>query len=311
MQSPHPSDRSNDVTTRNQEPAAKRLRTLLARPGIRIAPAVHDCLGALVAEQAGFDLIFSGGFGISASRLGLPDLGYLTATEMIDAARAIARATRLPVIADMDTGYGNPLNVARTVMEAVAAGVAGIILEDQAWPKRCGHMEGKQVIDPAEHVEKIAAARHAAGDSDLVIVARTDARAIHGLEDALKRGERYLAAGADLLFVEAPRSRDELECIARHFPGHHLFANIIEGGKTPNLSARELETMGYKVVVFALSGLFAATEALQNCFAHLKHFGTTEGLAHRMDFAGFEKVIGLDRHRALEKKLMPRSDTSC
>jgi len=286
--------------------AGNRLRHLLANPGIRIAPAVYDCLGALVAEQVGFELIFSGGFGISASRLGKPDMGYLTATEMIDAARAIARATRLPVIADMDTGYGNPLNVVRTVEEAVAAGVAGIILEDQAWPKRCGHMEGKQVIDVEEHVEKIAAARHAAADSGLVIVARTDARAMHGLEEAMLRGERYLEAGADLLFVEAPRTREELVTVAQHFPRNHLFANIIEGGKTPNLSASELEAMGYKIVVFALSGLFAATEAIQNCFTHLKNHGTTEGLAHHMDFNGFEQVIRLDWHHALEQKLMPR-----
>ncbi|MBF0414569.1 MAG: oxaloacetate decarboxylase [Magnetococcales bacterium] len=282
--------------------AGQRLRHVLGQPGIRIAPAVYDCLSAIIAEQVGFDLIFSGGFSISASRLGKPDLGYLTATEMIDTVSAITRATNLPVIADMDTGYGNPLNVIRTVEDALGAGVGGIILEDQAWPKRCGHMEGKQVIDCSEHVEKIAAARFAAADSGLVIVARTDARAIHGLEEAIRRGEHYLKAGADMLFIEAPRSRDELATIARHFTGHHLFANIIEGGKTPNLSAQELESMGYKVVVFALSGLFAVTEALQQCFTHLKNHGTTRGLAHTMDFSAFERVIQLDKHQSLERR---------
>ncbi|HIJ82960.1 MAG: Carboxyvinyl-carboxyphosphonate phosphorylmutase [Magnetococcales bacterium] len=285
--------------------AGEKLRQLLARPGIKIAPAVYDCLGAMIAEQVGLELIFSGGFSISAAKLGKPDMGYLTATEMIDAARAISRATSLPVIADMDTGYGNPLNVVRTIEEVVACGVAGVILEDQVWPKRCGHMEGKQVIGVAEHCEKIRAARFAAGDSGLVIIARTDARAIHGLDDAMKRGEQYLQAGADMLFVEAPRTREELATVARNFPQHNLFANIIEGGKTPNLSAKELEDMGYKVVVFALSGLFAVTEALLNCFTHLQKSGTTQGLAHTMDFTGFEQVIRMDKHRLLEEKFLP------
>ncbi|MEO5327603.1 MAG: isocitrate lyase/PEP mutase family protein [Magnetococcus sp. THC-1_WYH] len=285
--------------------AGEHLRSRLAEPGIHIAPAVYDCLGALIAEQVGFHLIFSGGFSIAASRLGKPDMGYLTATEMIQAARSIAQATAIPVIADMDTGYGNPLNVIRTVEEAVSAGVAGIILEDQVWPKRCGHMEGKQVISVAEHVEKIRAARFAAQESGLVIVARTDARAIHGLQDAMARGERYLEAGADMLFVEAPRSVEELQTVAQRFPNQYLFANIIEGGKTPNLSADELQHMGYKVVVFALSALFAATEALQNCLSHLKKHGTTDGLAHTMNFKAFEQVIRLERHHALEKKFQP------
>ncbi|MBF0422290.1 MAG: oxaloacetate decarboxylase [Magnetococcales bacterium] len=278
------------------------LRQILHRPGIRIAPAVYDCLGAIVAEQVGFDLVFSGGFGISASRLGKPDLGYMTATEMVAAARDIAAATGLPVIADMDTGYGNPLNVIRTVEEVVRAGVGGIILEDQVWPKRCGHMEGKQVIGCAEHVEKIAAARFAAADSGLVIVARTDARADLGIEEAIHRGRRYLDAGADVLFVEAPQTREELALVADRFPSDHLFANIIEGGRTPNLSAMELERMGYKIVVFALSGLFAATEALQKCFTHLKNQGSTHGLTHTMDFRAFEKVIDLGRHQEWERR---------
>lgn len=285
--------------------AGEKLRHLLARPGIKIAPAVYDCLGAIIAEQVGFDLVFSGGFGISASRLGKPDMGFLTATEMIDSARHIAASTALPLIADMDTGYGNALNVMHTVEQVVAAGIAGIILEDQVWPKRCGHMEGKQVIETAQHVEKIKAARHAAGDSGLVIVARTDARAIHGLEDALHRGQCYLGAGADMLFVEAPKTVEELAIVARHFPGYPLFANIIEGGKTPNLSADELEQLGYKVVVFALSGLFAATEALQNCFTHLKKFGTTQNLSHQMNFDRFANVIRLADYHHLERKFVP------
>ncbi len=279
-----------------------RLRTMIAQPGICAAPAVYDCIGAMAAERAGFEFIFSSGFGIAASLLGKPDFGYLTACEMIAAADRIASSVLIPLIADMDTGYGNPLNVIRTVQEIVRTPVAGIILEDQEWPKKCGHFEGKRVISAEEHVEKIRAAVYARGDSGLVIVARTDARASEGLDAAIARGERYLEAGADVLFVEAPQSREELAQVARHFPGVPLFANIIEGGKTPNLSVTELEDMGYKLVAFALSGLFSATQAVLDCFQSLKTDGSTDNVNGSLSFEGFKELIRMDEHVELERK---------
>jgi len=285
-----------------------KLRTLIEQPGIHAAPAVYDCIGAMAAEQAGFNYIFSSGFGVAASQLGKPDLGYLTANEMIDAARHIAQCVPIPLIADMDTGYGNPLNVIRTVEEIVQTHVAGIILEDQVWPKKCGHFEGKQIITVDEQVEKIKAAVYARGDSNLVIIGRTDARAVEGLEGAIKRGERYLAAGADVLFIEAPQSRDELRDIARHFQGAPLFANIIEGGKTPNLSLNELEDMGYKLVAYALSGLFSATQALIECFATLKKDGGTQHINQKLSFESFKTIIRMNEHIALEKQFGVTND---
>jgi len=278
------------------------LRTLIEQPGIKAAPAVYDCLGAMVAEQAGFEFLFTSGFGLSASLLGKPDMGYLTASEMIGAACRIANSVSIPVIADMDTGYGNPLNVIRMVQEIAPSKVAGIILEDQEWPKKCGHFEGKRVIPVEEQVEKIKAAVYARGDSNLVIVGRTDARAIEGLQGAIARGEHYLEAGADVLFIEAPQSRDELKEIARHFTGVPLFANIIEGGKTPNLSVQELEEMGYKLAAFALSGLFSVTQALKDCFGRLKQDGSTENINQNLSFEQFKKVINIEKHIELERK---------
>lgn len=278
------------------------LRSLIEAPGIHAAPAVYDCLGALCAQRAGFRLLFTSGYGIAASRLGRPDLGYLTATEMVDAAGRIAASVELPVIADLDTGYGGALNVIRTVEDAVRAGVAGILLEDQEWPKRCGHFEGKRLVDAAEHAARIRAARHAAGESGLVIVARTDARAVEGLDSALERGARYLDAGADVLFVEAPQSRAELERIAARFAGAPLMANLIEGGRTPNLSSAELGAMGYRLVAFALSGLFAAAQALGECFSILARDGATASLGTALDFEGFKALIDMDRHLELERR---------
>ena len=275
---------------------------MLEQPGIHAAPAVYDCIGAMAAERAGFDFIFSSGFGIAASLLGKPDFGYLTASEMIDAAKRIAASVSIPLIADMDTGYGNPLNVIRTVEEIVQSQVAGIILEDQEWPKKCGHFEGKRVISTDEHIEKIKAAVYARANSNLVIVARTDVRALEGLDAAIQRGERYLEAGADVLFIEAPQSREELAQIARHFQGVPLFANIIEGGKTPNLTVTELEDMGYKLVAFALSGLFSATQALIDCFNTLKADGSTAHVNNTLSFDDFKEVIRMDKHVQLEKK---------
>ena len=278
-----------------------RLRKLIEGPGIVVLPGAHDVLSAKLIEQAGFPVVFTSGFGLSASTLGMPDLGLLTMTETLDRARRIVDAVSVPVVADMDTGYGNPLNVVRTVEECVRLGVAGIILEDQLWPKKCGHMEGKQVIPTDEQVEKLRAAVYARGDEDLVIIGRTDACAPLGLDEAISRGRAYSEAGADVVFVEAPRSLDELRTIAASFDVP-LFANMIEGGKTPFLSAEELEQLGFKMVVYPLSGLFAATRAIQEMAAHLKKTGSTLGYDRMVSFAEFEDVIGVGRFRDIEAR---------
>lgn len=283
------------------------LRKMLATSGIILSPGVYDCLSAKLAEKSGFDVVFTSGFGIAGSLLGYPDLGLLTATEMLHAAGNISRSVRIPLIADIDTGYGNPLNVIRTVKEAVDLGIAGIILEDQEWPKRCGHLEGKRLISLEEHVEKIRAARCARGESGLVIIARTDARSCIGLADAIDRGRAYYKAGADVIFIEAPQSIGELKEISSAFPTVPLLANMIEGGKTPCLSAQELEELGFTLGVFALSGLFAATKAIEVCFRFLKENGTTSGLETISSFKDYTEVIGMKKYQELEEKYAARN----
>ncbi|MEM4658622.1 MAG: isocitrate lyase/PEP mutase family protein [Candidatus Methanosuratincola sp.] len=277
---------------------ARLLRRLISSPGVMVVPGVYDCIGARLAERVGFPCVFTSGFGISASAFGLPDLGLVTATEMLSSIGRIAEGIAIPLVADIDTGYGGVLNVMRTVGEAVRLGVAGVILEDQEMPKRCGHFEGKRVIPAEEHAAKIRAARDAGGE--IVIVARTDARAPLGLDEAIRRGRVYLEAGADVLFIEAPESREELVEVARAFPGVYLFANMVEGGKTPLMDAKELEALGYKIVVFPLSGLFAATSAIRECFENLKRHGGAQGHPG-CSFREFEEMIGAHRLREIEK----------
>ena len=278
-----------------------KLREILERPGILVLPGIYDCIGAKLIEQLGFEVVFTSGFGISGSTLGRPDFGFLTATETLYSVWRIAQSVDIPLVADLDTGYGNPLNVVRTVDDAVRLGVAGIILEDQEWPKKCGHFDGKRVIPMEEQVEKIHAAVHARDDSGLVIIGRTDARAPLGIDEALRRGRAYFDAGADIVFVEAPQSVGELEAIAKAFPDAPIFANMIEGGKTPFLNAKELEEFGFKIVVFPLSGLFTATKAMAACFRHLKENGTTAGFENLLTFKEFEEVIEVEKYREIER----------
>jgi len=280
-----------------------QLRAKLNEPGLLVLPGVYDCLSARLAEQAGFPALFTSGFGLSAALLGGPDYGLLTATEVLTASENLARSATVPIVADLDTGYGGPLNVFRTVETAVDAGIAGIILEDQVWPKRCGHFGGKRVISLEEHCEKIRAAVEARGDSELVIIGRTDARAVEGLEKAIARGRKYFETGADVIFVEAPESLEELKEIPAELDGIPTFANMIEGGRTPLLPADELEGMGFKIVVYPLTGLFAATSAMREAFAYLHGQGTTLGFSTPIDFPEFKKVIDLPRWEELEKKL--------
>lgn len=280
----------------------EKLRAVLSGDGVLVLPGVHDCISARLAEAAGFEAAFTSGFGISASTLGRPDFGFLTATEMLASVSRIVSSVKIPVVADIDTGYGNPLNVIRTVEDVVLAGAAGIILEDQEWPKKCGHFEGKRVIPAEEHSQKIRAAAEARGANDLVIIGRTDARAVNGLDDAIRRGRLYYESGADVIFIEAPQSVEELREIAAAFPDAPLFANMVEGGRTPLLSAAELGELGFKIVVFPLSGLFSATKAMERCLTYLRKNGSTYGYSDMLTFKEFEAVVDVPGYRALEKK---------
>ena len=280
----------------------RRLREQLEDPEIAVMPGVYDALSARLAEQAGFETIFTSGFSISATQLGKPDVGLLTMSENIAQLRTIADALSVPLVADLDTGYGNALNVRRTVESAIDAGVAGGILEDQRWPKRCGHMEDKAVVEAPEHARRIRAAadvRAETGD-EFIIIGRTDARGPHGLEEAIRRGHIYADAGADVIFVEAPESRAELEAVAEAFDVP-TFANMIEGGKTPYLSYDELESIGFDIVVYPLSGLFAATNAMQEVFETLGEAGTTTGV-DTVSFDAFEGIIDAETFREQERQ---------
>lgn len=289
--------------------SGQKLRQILERPGILVIPGVYDCLGAKLVEQIGFEVVATSGFGIAASTLGLPDFGFLTATEMLSSVGRIAQSVSIPLIADMDTGYGNALNVMRTVNDAVHSGIAGVILEDQEWPKKCGHFEGKRVIPIAEHVGKIQAAVQARGESGLVIIARTDARAPLGFEEAIARGRAYVEAGADMLFVEAPQSVEELKAIATAFPDVPLVANIVEGGKTPHLSSAELQEIGFKIVFFPVSALVAATHVITACLSYLKEQGTTSGFDDLVGFKEIQQLMGVPQYRQLEQQFAANRDT--
>ena len=281
-----------------------RLRELLADPGLIVAPGAYDALSARLIAQAGFSVVYMTGFGTAASVLGQPDVGLLTMSEMVSRAAALAAVVgNLPLIADADTGYGNPINVRRTIHEYERAGVAGLHIEDQVWPKKCGHMEGKQVIPMDEMVQKIRAAIDARRDPDFVIIARTDANAVYGLEDAIQRGQAYREAGADVIFIEAPRSIEELSTIAQAFPGMPLLFNWAESGKTPALSLDEIRTLGYKLVLFPVSMLFAATRAMLDLLEVFKQGQTSAPFAKRMmTFSQFTDQVGLPEIQALESR---------
>ena len=269
---------------------------------IMVLPGVFDALSARIAEKVGFDAIFQTGYGSAATLLGMPDYGFLNAGETIDNARRIIRAVNIPVIVDVDTGYGNPLNVWRLVSDLQSLGAAGIFLEDQVWPKRCGHMIGKEVVSKDDYIMKLKAALEARESRDFIIVARTDARAPLGLDEAIERGRAYHKAGADVIFIEAPRSIEELRKIAKEIDAP-LVANMIEEGLTPNLPSKDLLKMGYRIVVFPLSGLYAATFAIKQVFLELKNTGATqEGREMMVTFKDFNKFVDLQKYAALEKR---------
>lgn len=281
----------------------KKLRARLRQKEILVLPGVYDALTAKLAAAAGFEGVVMGGYGVAASRLGEPDVGYLSMTEMTDALRCIARAVQLPVFADGDTGYGNNLSAMRTMREYEAAGAAAILLEDQVWPKRCGHMQGKQVVDASEHAKKLRAAADAKTFSDTLLIARTDARAVLGLEAAIERGKLYLDSGADALFIEAPQNVAELEKISRSFPDTILISNMIEGGRTPNLTSKDLEAMGFSVVFWPCTSVYTVSKAFGDVLRQLRTEGTTAScLQNMLSFEEFNKFIGLDEYNKLDQK---------
>lgn len=257
------------------------LRGLLGKGRIVIAPGVFDGLTARLAELQGFPVVYATGAGISNSQYALADMGLVSYKEVLEQVAKITGAVAVPVVADADTGYGNPVNVVRTVREFIRAGVAAIQLEDQVAPKRCGHFAGKEIVSRHEGVLKIRAAVEARGDNDLLIVARTDAIAVDGLSEALWRAQAYHAEGADIIFVEAPRNRDELARIGREVPGLKL-ANMVEGGVTPLIPARQLEDMGFHMAIYANCVLRSAIKAVQATLSHLWEQGDTTAILDQL-----------------------------
>ena len=280
-----------------------RFRELLAQPGPVVLPGCYDALGARLIQQAGFDAVYMTGFGASASLLGRPDVGLLGLSEMADQAARIVAATDLPVIADADTGYGNPINVIRTVQTYERLGVAGLHIEDQVLPKRCGHMENKTVVPASEFEAKVRAAAEARRDPNFTIIARTDARAPHGMDDALARARAAHAAGADVLFVEALESVDELKIVADELADIPLLFNWAEGGKTPPLTRDEIAELGFAMIIMPISTLLVATRAMQEVLATLKRDGTpAEAVKEMPTFGEFTDLVGLPEIVELENR---------
>ena len=276
------------------------LRQMMTGKQIVVAPGAHDALTAKIIEQVGFSAVYMTGYGQAASHLGKPDVGLLTLTEMVARASNIVEAVNVPVIADADTGFGNAVNVMRTLREYEKAGVAAIQLEDQVAPKKCGHMTGRQVVSKEEMVGKIKAAVDVRTDPDLMIIARTDARTVHGIGEALERAKAYEEAGADILFIESPESVEEMKQITTSFKVPVL-ANMVEGGRTPFLPVQDLQGLGYDLVIFPTASTYLVTKALTRLMTVLKDTGTTASLIPEMiTFEEFNDLIGLTKVREIE-----------
>ena len=280
----------------------KKLSSMIKSKKPLVIPGVYDAIGAKIAEKVGFDAMFQTGYGTSATLFGMPDYGFIGATETVDNARRISNAISVPLIVDSDTGYGNALSVWKLVKELEAAGAAGIFLEDQKWPKRCGHMQGKDVIPQEEYTEKLGAAIDARENKDFVIVARTDSRATEGLDKSIERGIQNKKTGADAIFIEAPRSLDEMKKIGKEIKSP-LVANMIEGGATPMNSAQTLNKIGFNIILYPLSVLFANTFATMNILQELKNSGTTSKYKQKVvNFDQFNKLVELDKFKKMETK---------
>jgi len=286
-----------------QKSMARKFRELMEKPGIISTLGAHDVLSAVLAEQAGFDTVFIGGFGTSASLFGLPDINFVGMSEMADATRRMAHRLTIPVVADADTGHGDLHNVMRCVSEFEGAGAAGIILEDQVFPKRCGHFGNKQVIPAEEMVLKFKAAIAARNDPDFFFIARTDSRETDGLDDAIDRMNRYCDAGADIAFIEAPLSVNELEEICKHVE-YPKFVNMLTFGKTPILSASDLEDMGFKIVVNPIDSILLTAKAMREMAVVFKRDGHTQSLTDKMvDFDEIKEILGLQSFLSLKEDL--------
>ena len=267
-----------------------------------VVPGVFDAIGAKIAQKVGFPAMFQTGYGTSATLFGMPDYGFVGPTETVENARRICNAVSVPVIVDSDTGYGNALSVWKLVKELESAGASGIFLEDQRWPKRCGHMSGKEVIRKEEYAEKLQAALDARSSKDFIIVARTDARATEGLDKAIERGLYYKKIGADVIFVEAPKSIQEMKKIGKSIKAP-LVANMIEGGATPLSSSKKLHGMGFKIILYPLSILFANTYASLEILKELKKTGTTSKFNKKLvSFDQFNDLVELPKFRKLETR---------
>ena len=278
------------------------LRQRLQRPGLVVAPGVHDMVSLRMADACGFDALYMTGFGTVASHLGLPDAGLATYTDMVGRVRQMATMARTPLIADGDTGYGGLLNVAHTVQGYEAAGAAAIQLEDQEVPKKCGHTPGRRVVPTADMVRKIEVAVASRATSDFLIIARTDARSSLGLDEALRRAEAYARAGADILFVESPESEDEMRRIGASVDVP-LLANMVDGGRTPVLSRDALEQLGYKLAIFPVTALLAATQAMQAVYGALARQGSSAALQQPlMPFTELTTLMGFPDVHAFERR---------
>jgi 2,3-dimethylmalate lyase len=278
------------------------IRQALHAQGQLIMPGVYDALSAKIAARAGFEVIFITGYSLSATLLGEPDFGLLTQSEVVGAAQRICAVVDTPVIVDADTGYGNAINVMRTVQDLIRAGAAGMFLEDQVWPKRCGHMKGKQVIALDEQLKKLRAAVEAKQGGDFFIVARTDSRQALGLTEAITRGLAFKEAGADAVFIEAPESKEEMKEIAHRVPGP-LVANMLERGVTPLMGPKELKELGFDLIVWPLAPLYSAAQSLTEVYTTLRRDGSTLAILDRlMPFDDFNRIVGLEEKYALDAK---------
>lgn len=280
----------------------KIIKDYIKRGELLVSPGAFNSISAKIVEQVGFNSVYMTGYGAAANLLGSPDIGLLSVSEMTKHLSYMSESVNIPIIADADTGYGNVLNMYRTVKEYERAGAAAIQIEDQSWPKRCGHMDGKQVIPAEEMVAKIKAAVDARQDEDTVIIARTDALAPIGFDEAIRRGNLYKKAGADVIFVEAPPDIDKLRQIPK-LVNAPILANMIEGGKTPVLSAEELQSLGFAIAIYPLSTLYVMTKAVKDLLYELKNTGTTQGkIKDMVDFPEFNEIVQLSKIRETEQK---------
>jgi 2-methylisocitrate lyase-like PEP mutase family enzyme len=284
--------------------ARQQLKRLLKRDRLLVAPGCFDGLSARLVEEAGFEAVYLSG-GAVARSMGIPDIGLVTMSEVIERAAQVVSAVKIPVIADADTGYGNAVNLVRTIREFERTGVAAIHIEDQITPKRCGHLDGKEVVSLAEMEKKLEAALAGRTDPDFCMIARTDARGVHGFDDAIRRGRAFAKLGVDAVFIEAPQSESELEEIPRALPGIPLLVNVFKGGKTPMLSVDRLQSLGYRIAIYPSETQRAGIHAMRQALDLLKRDGTTEAMdAALTTFKERDRIVGLDDWQALERQYL-------